>query len=441
MPPRWDPSTGENVRWVAELGSYSYGGPVVAGRQGLRRHQQRAASRPCGHRRSRRVDGVSRRGRLVPLAVDASQARAGASTFRCRECARRRRSKAIASTTSPIAASCWRSTSRASSTARTTARSPTRRRTDAPTPTWSGASTCGASSASCRTSCRRRRRRSSATSSSSSPRTASTRAGAVPAPRAPSFIAVDRRDGTVRWSDASPGADLVDGQWSSPTVIDGRREEAGPLPGRRRLALLVRARETGSSLEVGRWRRRPGRSRGDQRNAFVATAVEEQRSRLPRGRPRPGAGLGTGQPVVPRSSGAGDDPAARGRAGRFGGTTATAPATSTTPPGGDGRARAGVLLAIDRHRRRRRTASSTPPTSTAIVVALDAGSGRELWRHDMLAPVWASPLVADGPRLRFGHRRRGGGPRGRRRAAACSPRSRWKRRSTGRRRWRAASST
>src|SRR5262245_59527346 len=28
---RWDPKTGENVRWAAELGSETYGGPVVAG--------------------------------------------------------------------------------------------------------------------------------------------------------------------------------------------------------------------------------------------------------------------------------------------------------------------------------------------------------------------------------------------------------------------------
>src|SRR5262245_43904732 len=30
-PLRWNAATGENVRWVTELGSYSYGGPVVAG--------------------------------------------------------------------------------------------------------------------------------------------------------------------------------------------------------------------------------------------------------------------------------------------------------------------------------------------------------------------------------------------------------------------------
>jgi outer membrane protein assembly factor BamB len=33
LPSRWDPATGLNVKWVANLGSQSYGGPVVAGGQ------------------------------------------------------------------------------------------------------------------------------------------------------------------------------------------------------------------------------------------------------------------------------------------------------------------------------------------------------------------------------------------------------------------------
>jgi outer membrane protein assembly factor BamB len=31
LPAKWDPETGENVKWVADLGSQSYGGPIVAG--------------------------------------------------------------------------------------------------------------------------------------------------------------------------------------------------------------------------------------------------------------------------------------------------------------------------------------------------------------------------------------------------------------------------
>ncbi|MBN1908470.1 MAG: PQQ-binding-like beta-propeller repeat protein [Pirellulales bacterium] len=49
------------------------------------------------------------------------------------------------------------------------------------------------------------------------------RRGAVPAPKAPSFIALDKTSGKLVWSDASPGENLLHGQWSSPafTVLGG----------------------------------------------------------------------------------------------------------------------------------------------------------------------------------------------------------------------------
>lgn len=40
----------------------------------------------------------------------------------------------------------------------------------------------------------------------------------VPAPDAPSFIALDKNTGKLLWSDKSPGANIHHGQWSSPTV-------------------------------------------------------------------------------------------------------------------------------------------------------------------------------------------------------------------------------
>ena len=39
----------------------------------------------------------------------------------------------------------------------------------------------------------------------------------LPAPSAPSFIAVDKNTGKVMWTDSSPGANVLHGQWSSPT--------------------------------------------------------------------------------------------------------------------------------------------------------------------------------------------------------------------------------
>lgn len=39
----------------------------------------------------------------------------------------------------------------------------------------------------------------------------------IPAPDAPSFIAVDRNTGKVLWTDKSPGVNILHGQWSSPS--------------------------------------------------------------------------------------------------------------------------------------------------------------------------------------------------------------------------------
>lgn len=45
----------------------------------------------------------------------------------------------------------------------------------------------------------------------------------LPAPQAPSFLAMDKNTGEVLWTDVSPGDNILHGQWSSPTyaVING----------------------------------------------------------------------------------------------------------------------------------------------------------------------------------------------------------------------------
>ncbi|MFM9091775.1 MAG: PQQ-binding-like beta-propeller repeat protein, partial [Verrucomicrobiota bacterium] len=49
------------------------------------------------------------------------------------------------------------------------------------------------------------------------------RTGKVRQPKAPSFVAVDRKTGRVVWQDASPGGRILTGQWGSPShgVVDG----------------------------------------------------------------------------------------------------------------------------------------------------------------------------------------------------------------------------
>jgi outer membrane protein assembly factor BamB len=42
----------------------------------------------------------------------------------------------------------------------------------------------------------------------------------LPNPDAPSFLCLDKRDGTVLWADGSPGANVLHGQWSSPAYAE-----------------------------------------------------------------------------------------------------------------------------------------------------------------------------------------------------------------------------
>src|SRR5262249_33441895 len=42
----------------------------------------------------------------------------------------------------------------------------------------------------------------------------------VPAPQAPSFIALDKMTGKLLWKDNSPGKNILHGQWSSPAYTD-----------------------------------------------------------------------------------------------------------------------------------------------------------------------------------------------------------------------------
>ena len=101
LPTEWDVKTKKNVKWVADLGSQSYGNPVVAGGMVFVGTNNELVRDPKQPRRSRRADGVPRIGRRVPVAADArrSSSRAAPTTGRSRASPRRRSSKASGSTT------------------------------------------------------------------------------------------------------------------------------------------------------------------------------------------------------------------------------------------------------------------------------------------------------------------------------------------------------
>ena len=77
----------------------------------------------------------------------------------------------------------------------------------------------------------------------------------IPAPQAPSFIALDKNTAKVLWTDNSPGLNILHGQWSSPAYARAGRHAAGDFRRRRRLALQlscrrVAGRQADPALEV-----------------------------------------------------------------------------------------------------------------------------------------------------------------------------------------------
>jgi outer membrane protein assembly factor BamB len=53
----------------------------------------------------------------------------------------------------------------------------------------------------------------------------------VPAPKAPSFIAVNKKTGKLVWKDSSPGDRIMEGQWSSPAAAEVKGQKQVIFPG------------------------------------------------------------------------------------------------------------------------------------------------------------------------------------------------------------------
>ena len=200
--------------------------------------------------------------------------------------------------------------------------------------------------------------------------------GQAPAPGAPSFVAVERSTGRLVWSDAGPGAGLIDGQWGSPAHgrMDGRDQVIFPGGDGRLYAFepatgealwrfdgnsAVRETEGAGLLEAG--------------HAFVATPVlDEDTVYIAMGRD-PEVSLRPGVLWAIDAGGSGD---VTGTGVRwkfedpdFGRAIATVAVAG------------GVVYAADLN---------------GFLFALDADTGEKLWVYDALAAFWSSPLVADG---------------------------------------------
>jgi outer membrane protein assembly factor BamB len=200
------------------------------------------------------------------------------------------------------------------------------------------------------------------------------RTGKIKNPRAPSFLAVDRRTGRVAWQDASPGDRILTGQWGSPGygVVDGQPQVAfpggdgwlyafEPLTGKLLWKFNCKAHEKPSA-------------NGEPETTFnlvAAPVYVGHRVLIAIGEPEAGSGPGALRCLDARQRG---DVTKTAELWRLGGDDFNDSISTVA-------VHDGLVFATD-----------TP----GFVNCLELESGQRLWVHDVKSNIWGSPLVADG---------------------------------------------
>ncbi|MEM7262926.1 MAG: PQQ-binding-like beta-propeller repeat protein, partial [Planctomycetota bacterium] len=199
----------------------------------------------------------------------------------------------------------------------------------------------------------------------------------IPAPRAPSFIAVHKDTGKVEWQVTGPSEKVLHGQWSSPSaaIVNGRTLVFfGGGDG------ILYALDAKTGREVWRFDGNPKdaiwRSSGDiqgktfRNNIIACPVVHRGRVYLTMGQdPNHGSGKGAIYAIDP--GGRGDVTTSR----RIWSYTDMSRAMATPVIQDD------LLYVAD---------------NDGVVHALDLKTGERVWAHDLYAGVWASILLADG---------------------------------------------
>jgi outer membrane protein assembly factor BamB len=191
----------------------------------------------------------------------------------------------------------------------------------------------------------------------------------VPSPRAPSIIAVNKQTGKLVWEDNSVQERILHGQWSTPSV--------GTIGGVLQVVSAqgdgwVRGYEAQSGKKLWEFDTNPKDSVWPRtRNELISTPVI------------------VGDVVYMPN---GQDPEHGEGVGHFYAIDATKRGDIT---------KTGLLWHYDKIRR----SISTPAVADGLVYisdfsgylhCLDAKTGQPLWTHDMLAAVWGSPFLVDG---------------------------------------------
>ncbi len=191
----------------------------------------------------------------------------------------------------------------------------------------------------------------------------------VPSPRAPSIIAINKKTGKLAWEDNSVGDKILHGQWSTPMIaeIGGVLQAVhGQGDG------WVRGYEALTGKKLWEFDMNPKDSVWQKtRNEVIATPVFYEGNVYIANGQDPEHGEGPGHMYA-------IDPTKRGDI------------TET-----------GRLWHFDKIRRSVSSAAVKDgivyyPDFSGFLHAVDAKTGKELWNHDMFAAIWGSAMVVDG---------------------------------------------
>jgi outer membrane protein assembly factor BamB len=191
----------------------------------------------------------------------------------------------------------------------------------------------------------------------------------IPSPRAPAIVAIDMNTGKLVWEDASPGDRILHGQWSTPAV--------GTIGGVLQVVHAqgdgwVRGYEAKSGKKLWEFDSNPKDSVWPKtRNELISTPVIFENAVYIANGQDPEHGEGIGHLYAIDATRRGD-------------------ITST-----------GVIWHYDKIRRSISTASIKDgiiyyPDFSGFLHALDVKTGKPFWVHDMFAAMWSSTMVADG---------------------------------------------
>jgi outer membrane protein assembly factor BamB len=191
----------------------------------------------------------------------------------------------------------------------------------------------------------------------------------VPNPKAPTIVAVDKRTGKLVWSANGITGKIFDGQWSSPAV--------GTIGGVAQVVIgegdgWVRGYEAVKGEKLWEFNTNPkGAAWPGTANIIIATPVVwENKVYIANGQD-PEKGIGPASLYAIDATKRGDI-TTTGLIWRYGDIKRSISSVAISN---------GLLFAADLN---------------GFVHCLDVGTGKAYWTHDMMAAIWASPMVIDG---------------------------------------------